>query len=248
MRRQAFVESQGATCKNWMWSWSFVNHKTKVILFGAWDVHTEKGKALILAENWEISPRGRRQPGYSQALEHIKLIEEEGYVLQTFPMIYSDGYKDAEGVGPSKIGDVVPELTTCTLQKIGDKWYAVEGAANLFIPEEIDHAEAYFEGASTTVSVNSYERSAEARAACIAHHGYSCAACGFDFEQVYGDIGKNYIHVHHIVPLSSIGKTYKIDPVKDLVPVCPNCHAMIHTSKKPLSIKKIRKRLNANSG
>ena len=52
-----------------------------------------------------------------------------------------------------------------------------------------------------------------------------------DFENMYGELGKGFIHVHHIVPISMIGKEYKIDPIKDLVPVCPNCHAMLHRCK-----------------
>lgn len=49
-----------------------------------------------------------------------------------------------------------------------------------------------------------------------------------DFEKQYGELGKGFIHVHHIVPISTIGGNYRIDYEKDLVPVCPNCHAMLH--------------------
>ena len=49
-----------------------------------------------------------------------------------------------------------------------------------------------------------------------------------DFEETYGELGRGFIHVHHLVPISSIGKTYQIDPINDLAPVCPNCHAMLH--------------------
>lgn len=84
------------------------------------------------------------------------------------------------------------------------------------------------EGAKLRVTVNRYERSHIARAKCIAKHGYICKVCGIDFYKVYGEIGKNFIHIHHIVPVSKIGKDYRVNPIKDLVPVCPNCHAMLH--------------------
>ncbi len=84
------------------------------------------------------------------------------------------------------------------------------------------------EGAKTSVVVNRYERSQEARKACLNAHGYSCAVCGMNFEDVYGPIGKDFIHVHHVIPISEIGQEYEIDPLNDLVPVCPNCHAMLH--------------------
>lgn len=45
---------------------------------------------------------------------------------------------------------------------------------------------------------------------------------------VYGELGKEFIHVHHIVPLHEIKETYKVDYRKDLGPICPNCHAMLH--------------------
>lgn len=85
-----------------------------------------------------------------------------------------------------------------------------------------------WEGALLSVLVNKYERNILARRACLTKHGYSCSVCGMNFEEKYGEIGRNFIHVHHIVPISTIGQEYQIDPEKDLVPVCPNCHAMLH--------------------
>lgn len=86
-----------------------------------------------------------------------------------------------------------------------------------------------WEGAVDKALVNHYERDREAREECIKVHGCRCAVCGFDFEEAYGPMGHHFIHVHHIVPISSIGKEYKINPVTDLIPVCPNCHAMLHS-------------------
>jgi 5-methylcytosine-specific restriction protein A len=86
------------------------------------------------------------------------------------------------------------------------------------------------EGATKTIRVNSYERNPEARRQCIKKFGLICSVCGFNFEQMYGEIGKDFIHVHHVIPLSDIRKEYEITP-DDLMPVCPNCHAMLHRNK-----------------
>ena len=86
----------------------------------------------------------------------------------------------------------------------------------------------YPEGAIARVAVNRYERDPEARRACIAHRGISCAACGFSFEMVYGEAGADFIHVHHAVPAPQVGSAYQLDPLTDLVPLCANCHAMAH--------------------
>jgi len=107
-------------------------------------------------------------------------------------------------------------------------------------PEEIADPEQYREGATKIISVNIYERNLQARAKCLEYHGYSCMVCSFDFEQKYGKIGREFIHVHHLQQLADIGKEYQLDPVHDLRPVCPNCHAMIHRRRPPYSIEELR--------
>lgn len=99
--------------------------------------------------------------------------------------------------------------------------------SNIF-PSEITATGLYTEGAVETVLVNRFERNLKARAACIQHWGVACFCCGMDFKAVYGEVGDGFIHVHHLRPLSEIGVNYCVDPVNDLRPVCPNCHAMLH--------------------
>ena len=113
--------------------------------------------------------------------------------------------------------------------------------------DEIPEAN-HFEGDTTTVLVNRHERDHTARSKCLAEHGYSCSVCEMSFSKRYGKIGTNFIHVHHLTLLASRKKKHKVDPVKDLVPVCPNCHAMLHTSNPPLTIKKLKTILNKNVG
>jgi 5-methylcytosine-specific restriction protein A len=64
--------------------------------------------------------------------------------------------------------------------------------------------------------------------------------CSFDFEKFYGSIGEKYIHVHHKISLSEIKKEYKLDPINDLVPVCPNCHAIIHKTRPALTVEQLK--------
>lgn len=104
------------------------------------------------------------------------------------------------------------------------------------------------EGIKKTVTVNTYERNPKARIQCIKHWKPICSACGFDFSLTYGDIGIGYIHVHHIIPVSEIGKSYQVDPINDLIPVCPNCHSMLHTRNPPLGIEELRNIINERKG
>jgi len=87
-----------------------------------------------------------------------------------------------------------------------------------------------------------YERSRINRAACIEIHGTSCKICSHNFEDKFGAHGKGFIHIHHIVPVSEMGSSYALEPALDLIPVCPNCHAMLHRvnpALKPEDLKEI---------
>lgn len=117
----------------------------------------------------------------------------------------------------------------------GDISYAEE------LPQEIETK--FYEGLKKTVIVNSFERNSKARELCVKHWKAICAVCDFDFEKAYGEIGKGFIHVHHLTPVAQIGKTYQVDPIKDLIPVCPNCHSIIHKNEPPFSIDEMKKML-----
>ena len=104
--------------------------------------------------------------------------------------------------------------------------------------------ENLYEGALIKVMANKYERNQKARKECVAKKGYKCLVCGCDFEAIYGKIGKEFIHVHHLTPISSIGKEYELDVDNDLAPVCPNCHYMLHRKDPPYTIEELADIMN----
>lgn len=112
--------------------------------------------------------------------------------------------------------------------------------AEFSYPEEISNPEGYAEGAKKQITVNSYERDRQARNRAIEIHGLDCFVCAMNFESMYGEIGIGFIHVHHLIPLHTIDSTYQVNPEKDLVPVCPNCHAMLHRSNNPPTIEQLK--------
>ncbi|MBE2241535.1 MAG: HNH endonuclease [Burkholderiaceae bacterium] len=116
------------------------------------------------------------------------------------------------------------------------------------MPNEVSHAGQLVEGAVRQVSVNAYERNPVARARCIEAHGAVCVVCNFDFGAVYGPSASGFIHVHHIKALASIGTQYEVDPIEDLRPVCPNCHAVIHMATPARSIEEVKAMLSASVG
>jgi hypothetical protein len=121
---------------------------------------------------------------------------------------------------------------------------AVRKSASYWAPnsEKCDpDFEAKVEGAKVTITISQYERSPQNRASCIKHYGPICCACGFDFSVTYGAIGSGYIHVHHLAPLAiHHGKPVRVDPIKDLRPVCPNCHEMLHRADPPYTIDQLK--------
>lgn len=129
------------------------------------------------------------------------------------------------------------------VQKLEEKWtdYLQKQRQASYSSDTITAVKTYLEGMANQVIQKKYERNPKARIACLQHYGFSCSVCGFNFEEQYGSLGKYFIHVHHIIPISMIGKQYIINPVKDLRPVCPNCHAMLHKREPQLTIEELKK-------
>jgi len=224
MSRKKFIESVGGSCDNWYWSWSFVNHEKNFVIFGMW---SDQSGDLIFDSKW-------KGLGHNQSVEHIRLVEQNGYALKIFRMEGEHGQD-----GKLRIKKINPHLEDKLLLKVRDRWFAIDSSDfhDLSGTDEAEQGIRYVEGAVQSVLVNSYERNKEAREKCIEIYGCKCYVCGFSFEDKYGDIGKGFIHVHHEIPLSEIKKEYKVDPNSDLKPLCANCHAIIHRFKAQLEVE-----------
>lgn len=131
----------------------------------------------------------------------------------------------------------IPDKVAEELEKV---WLNFANGEGFWLPEEIEEIGEIYEGAMHRISVNAYERNPEARRKCITHYSSNCFACGFDFMKAYGEVGKEFIHVHHLRQISEIGEEYQIDPIRDLRPVCPNCHAIIHRRKPAYTIEEVK--------
>lgn len=164
--------------------------------------------------------------------------EEIGFTLDNWPggspdwwSIWSLGYRASEGF----VWEMLPQVAE-VLESL-DWVTPVENQ----IPEEVLSDGRLVEGATRRITVNAYERNKEARQRCIEHYGSNCAICELDLGFVYGPVAQGFIHVHHLKALSEIGGAYKVDPVVDLRPVCPNCHAVIHIGGRTRTIEEVRK-------
>ena len=145
-----------------------------------------------------------------------------------------------------------PPVSSLTIGEWGAWEMRVAGVAGQFslerpAPAEVDaeqHAgvpdQALLEGASKSVELTVYERNATARRLCLEHYGPSCQACDMIYQDKYGPIGADLIHVHHVTPISEIGAEYQVDPIRDLVPLCASCHHVVHRRSPPHTVAEIR--------
>jgi 5-methylcytosine-specific restriction protein A len=145
--------------------------------------------------------------------------------------VWSIGWQASHGF----VWQMAPAVAEA-LERLG--WVEVRPAFSM--AEEVTRAGVLVEGALRTITVNAYERSQEARLQCIEAHGARCAICDFSFGAVYGPAFEGFIHVHHLRPLSELGREYDVDPVNDLRPVCPNCHAVVHRRTPPYGVDEVR--------
>lgn len=137
------------------------------------------------------------------------------------------------------------EFAHSRLERYGYFLPAIEPIQRTDIIQESLENEKYTEGATSKIEVNRYERDRKAREACIKHYGPVCYVCDFDFASKYGSNFEGMIHVHHLVPLASINSEYIINPIADLRPVCPNCHAVIHQRKPCYNISEVKNLLSS---
>lgn len=116
--------------------------------------------------------------------------------------------------------------------------------ANGSFLDELDPNDSLPEGGKIRAVVNSHERNPKARLACLKYYGDKCCICGFRFADFYGTIGKGVIQVHHLIPFYISKRKRLINPIKDLRPICANCHIIIHKNRPPLGIQELKEIIN----
>lgn len=145
-----------------------------------------------------------------------------------------------KAMGFIDIPDSYPDLL---FERIGVDYYKVTVIGDVLYDSLVSViiTDNHSEGKQVQYYTTKYERSSINRNAAIKIHGTKCMACGFDFEATYGEIGKNFIEVHHTKPLYSLEQETIIDPKNDLICLCSNCHRMIHRKRyKVFSLEELR--------
>ena len=190
---------------------------------------------MIFDEAFEQEPywtdKDQYYGGITSYYARFKLLEEYTDDILSLHHLHEHGYEGIPRSVRECKDDGLIEFLLHPHQMINEDVYDVD------YPKD---DEKLYEGALITVKANKYERNQKARRECVAKKGYQCLVCGKDFEATYGEIGKYFIHVHHLTPISSIGKEYQLNVDTDLVPVCPNCHYMLHRKDPPYTIEELK--------
>lgn len=205
---------------------------------------------LVVIDGWGHPPLETLKPARSGGLvgESRSVVREAKF--HAFAPEWDDlvdAYLVSLGPGVSLIFDgrkSRPPSSRPTLaeQALGATPAAVECSDEPARPADHEGPTATFEeGAPVTIELTRYERDPVARQTCLMRHGHACQVCGLNMADIYGELGKGFIHVHHVTPLSEIRESYRVDPDRDLVPVCPNCHAMLHRTTPPIEVETLAK-------
>ena len=113
------------------------------------------------------------------------------------------------------------------------------------IPNSADSDQITTEGFLSEVKFFRSKRNRAIRNQCAERDHYTCQACGFNFEKVYGKRGKGFIEIHHIKPLSSYDGEHEVK-LEELIALCSNCHSMVHNGGELVKVEELRENLKNN--
>jgi|GEM_PF-836766 len=200
---------------------------------------------VFTAEHWNPQYAKQRKSAHYIDMELDNLLDAENeqiYDLQELARFFGQMRWDNPASGTIISQQLASRLEKKWLKFIHDTNEETGGITE----EEILTQTVYEEGTTRKIFLDVYERNTQARLKCIEHYGHNCSICGFSFEERFGRIGKGFIHVHHLAPVSEKKRPYCLDPIKDLRTVCANCHAIIHRRKKTYSIDRLAALLKKN--
>lgn len=180
------------------------------------------------------------------------------YIKPDFGCIYDDLYSieemlmfsaklKADEILASQSGYISWKAIDAYIRFYAEK-HGIDLTAVIQPEEEVDRPEEQetFEGRLTEAKVLRRQRNRAARQQCLEASGYTCHVCGFNFEKTYGEIGKNFLEVHHIKPLATYDDEHPI-PQSELVALCSNCHSMVHRKREVLDVEDLKKMFEENT-
>ena len=232
----------------------FLQNKSETGYVLCYEIHNFNDR-ISIAVTADKSRIGKRMmKTYNELLAAMNIIDNEADIIQLRIWDASDEISNI-----SQIADILNQIFDYELSYFETElnaWlsdhsrriksfpqFDLQPISSSELPEEM-----LIEGAMKDILTNKYERNIKARSRCIAYYGTACQICGFDFGKTYGEEFAGRIEVHHRKPLYEIKENYVVDPIKDLIPVCPNCHLVLHSRKDGVYTVEEVKGLVSNKG
>lgn len=182
-----------------------------------------------------------------QAFEEAVLAKNDDNYLEEIPESKKSNYwrVSVRKISRSVFDNIVLNAITSAPLSLSD---AVPKQNEIENEKDEESLFSYEEGKKSSKFVTVYERNPKLKQQAKALHGTTCFGCGFNFGEFYGEYGQDFIHIHHVVPVSLFGKSKRVDPKTDLIPVCANCHSIIHRKKdRTLSIEELKTMIAINN-
>lgn len=219
--------------KGGSWDTGIVEHENEFLILAQLGIEGRTGN------RWEATClRWYHMGGSNLAWQSVQRLLEPGRSIHIFWRTSNKARARFEYAGTGTAIEVA-DTTPVELLWSFDAVPVLSAPPPVQSPEHVARSD-YRKGIVHQVFVNAYERDRAARQACISHYGLACAVCDLQFEERYGALGAGFIHVHQVVAVTELGSDYELNPIEDLRPVCPNCHAMLHRQRPPLSIDVLR--------
>ncbi|MFZ2226549.1 MAG: HNH endonuclease [Candidatus Moraniibacteriota bacterium] len=209
---------------------------------------------ILLSDELEISGHdkeilaGRRDTYFSQKVRNLvshRTLESKG--LAKYKKLGRDGLHEITDKGEKYL-----------LENINNFTFIFDNNFNEVQRRDViekDYSDLIIEEGFTKFSqIKTKARSR--RLVAIAKKHYSkdgkiyCSACNFNFENFYGEIGRGYIEIHHLEPIFARENNFEKslnEAIGGVVPVCANCHKIIHRKNDQLlSIPSLQELIRVN--
>ena len=218
----------------------FLNNE---ILFTEYDTNL---KLSIILSDARVSISITKEKNKNNFLNFVKQTQniKKNYKIKEIIFWENEKINDNSHNDFSKITEVTIESNLINVNSEQEITNSISSCLQIFTDLKILNGEdiSQLEGKQYHKLIKSYERSSALRKCAIAIHGYICSVCEIDFFEKYGEIGLGFIHIHHLETVADSGQRM-VNPETDLVPVCPNCHAMLHKKHPPIHPEKLKNML-----
>lgn len=212
----------------------------------------KKINAYWLAENLEYGNQIYLKMIFENEVYHMKITcdhlrRTRLFWDASFKLVLKLKYFDLHNTyKENKKSELHPEMM---FTRLSSDTYAIEFVESVYeytnLDDEFFFLNGRVEGKKVSYYVDKYERNVANRNQAVKIHGLRCKACNFLFEEKYGHRGEGFIEIHHTKPLFINDEEIQVNPETDLVPVCSNCHRMIHRKRHDvLSIEKLKELIN----